>query len=119
MARAQPATTESLVVENIVCPHCKAVLDVSTDVCHHCGAKTTGQLMRPTASADRLIDRPWFLVIVLLHIGLLGIPLYWKTKYSFGVRLLLIFLSVAYTILAVLVIAWGISQIVAAVQALG
>jgi predicted amidophosphoribosyltransferase len=94
-----------LVVE-ILCPHCNAVLDAHLNRCPQCG--------RPTASASRepaprqsLIDRPWVIVLTMLHVGFLGIPLYWHTRYSTRVKLAMIAASILYTIGAVAGIVWG------------
>ena len=53
-----------------------------------------------------------------VSLGLLGIPLYWKTKYSLRVRVILIALSVIYTVIAVLIILWGVLQITEAIRLL-
>lgn len=49
----------------------------------------------------QLFDNPWALLVLVLHVGFLGIPLYWKTKYSLPVRLLIIVASIVYTMAAV------------------
>ena len=56
----------------------------------------------------RLVNNPWALLVLVLHVGLLGIPLYWKTKYSLTVRLLIILASIVYTLVAVWLIVWWI-----------
>ena len=48
------------------------------------------------------MDRPWLIIVVLLHVGLLGIPYYWKTKYSVPMRLTIIAVSIAYTLFVVI-----------------
>ena len=35
----------------------------------------------------QVMDRPWVIVVLLLHVGFLGIPIYWKTKYPLSTRL--------------------------------
>jgi len=64
-----------------------------------------------TQKLKELVEKPWVLVILVLHVGLLGLPVYWKLNYSFGARLLIILASIAYTVFAVLVIIWGCRQI--------
>ncbi len=54
----------------------------------------------------QLFNNPWALLVLVLHVGLLGIPLYWKTKYSLSTRLLIILASIVYTIAAVGLIVW-------------
>jgi len=90
-------------VDTIICPQCSAELPVDAQACAHCGSSTE---LSATSNAQRLLDRPWFLLILILHVGLLGIPAYWKTKYSLGVRLLIVLASIAYTVFAVGVIFW-------------
>lgn len=51
-----------------------------------------------------LMDRPWVIVVLLLHVGLLGIPIYWKTNYSVAARLGIILASIAYTVFAIVFI---------------
>jgi len=68
-----------------------------------------GSLDQPQDSKHRLkrlFNNPWALVVLVLHVGLLGIPLYWKTRYSLPVRLLIIFASIIYTVAAVWFIVW-------------
>ena len=47
------------------------------------------------------------IVLTMLHVGVLGIPLYWHTRYSIRVKLAMIAASVLYTIGAVAGIVWG------------
>jgi hypothetical protein len=54
----------------------------------------------------RFFDNPWALLVLVLHVGFLGIPLYWKTRYSLPVRLLIILASIVYTLAAVWFIVW-------------
>jgi predicted amidophosphoribosyltransferase len=95
---------ESYSVTSIVCPNCTTDLDPSDDICHQCGANTSSGVETRDGSRGRLIDRPWLLIVVLLHVGLLGIPMYWKTKYSTRVRLVIIAVSIAYTIFSLVII---------------
>lgn len=67
----------------------------------------------------RLIDNPWVLWVAVLHLGLLGIPLYWKTRYSVSTRLAIIGGSIAYTLFAVVAIYWGVMKIIEFAQVLG
>jgi hypothetical protein len=97
------------VVDSIVCPKCDSTLDAMASHCPHCNTSTTD---KNAPSADpRLVDRPWLIVIVLLHLGVLGIPLYWCTRYSLKTRLMIVLFSIVYTVFAVGVIIWGIMQI--------
>ena len=98
---------ESYSVTSIICPHCATALDPTDDVCHQCGTNTTSGVDTNDAPRSRMMDRPWLLVVVLLHVGVLGIPLYWKTKYSTSVRLAIIAVSIAYTLFAVTFIVLG------------
>ena len=100
-------------IETIVCPQCQSVLDVSAETCGQCGAATTSPSHSRRSESPPLIDRPWLIVVVLLHVGFLGIPLYWATSYSFGVRMGIVLASIVYTVVAVLVIvlvSWKIAQ---------
>ena len=47
------------------------------------------------------MSRPWVIVLMVLHIGFFGIPFYWKTNYSVGVRVLIIAVSILYTVAAI------------------
>ena len=84
--------------------------------CSYCGTPQSevgnaGDEPASPGSRRQLIDRPWLIVLVLLHVGLLGIPLYWKSSYTRTTRLLICLASVLYTAFAVAVIAWGLWQI--------
>ena len=92
---------EAETVDTIICPGCSAELAAADDVCAQCGAPTTVK-GRP----QELINRPWVIVILMLHVGLLGIPVYWKPKYSLGTRLLIVLASIVYTVAAVIFITW-------------
>jgi len=95
---------ESYSVTSIICPNCTIELEASEDVCHQCGAKTTCDVDVNDKPRTKLVDRPWLLIVVLLHVGVLGIPMYWKTKYSTSVRLAIIGASIAYTVFALAII---------------
>jgi hypothetical protein len=82
------------------------VLDAHLNHCTHCGRPTTAASCEP-APAQSLIDRPWVIVLTMLHVGFLGIPLYWHTRYSTRVKLAMIAASILYTIGAVAGIVWG------------
>jgi hypothetical protein len=116
MSGLRPAD-ESLTVTSIVCPHCGTALDAVEEVCSQCGMSTTAT---PQSSPlrRRILDRPWVIILVMLHLGLLGIPLYWKTNYSVAMRLMFVVASILYTIFAVLVIIWALMQIGEAVRLL-
>lgn len=92
-------------VTTIICPGCGAELRPTDEACERCGdmaAKPT--LASSRARLKQLLDRPWVIVVLMLHVGLLGIPIYWKTNYSLGVRLLLVIASIVYTVGAVVCI---------------
>jgi hypothetical protein len=72
--------------------------------------KRTAAAISPKPQST-IIDRPWLIVVVLLHVGFLGIPLYWRTSYTRTTRLLICLASIAYTVFALAVIAWGVWQI--------
>jgi tellurite resistance protein TehA-like permease len=55
---------------------------------------------------QRMFDSPWAMLVLVLHVGVLGIPLYWKARYSLAVRLLIILGSIVYTVAAVWAIVW-------------
>jgi ribosomal protein L40E len=99
-------------VSTIVCPHCLADLDARAERCSRCGRQVSARTATGKSPEEpRIIDRPWLIVIVLLHLGLLGIPLYLKTRYSLATRLMICAASIAYTFLALAGIAWGLIQI--------
>jgi ribosomal protein L40E len=86
----------------IVCPKCGAELRPADEACEQCGRTTA----RPAANESRarlkrMLDRPWVIVVLMLHVGFLGIPAYWKTSYSLGVRLMMVIVSIVYTVGAV------------------
>lgn len=64
------------------------------------------QSVNENASSGRselmqVMDRPWVIIVLLLHVGLLGIPVYLKTKYSLGTRIWICIASIVYTVAAV------------------
>lgn len=73
-------------------------------------------MVKPATEARQqfkeLLDRPWFIVVLILHVGFLGIPLYWRTKYSLGVRVMIVVASIAYTVGAVACIVWMLRALV-------
>jgi hypothetical protein len=97
-------------VTEIICPRCESVLEADANRCPACGAATAAppETVKPQIT---MIDRPWLIALVILHVGLLGIPLYWKTKYPVHTRVLIVTISIVYTIAAVLGIVWGCAQI--------
>jgi predicted amidophosphoribosyltransferase len=98
---------------SIICPHCEAELDAAANRCARCGAPT--RTSDSSAETDKprgsLMERPWMLAIIILHLGLFGIPLYWKMNFSKNTRIVLVTTSILYTAFAALVIAWGLRQI--------
>jgi len=89
-------------VTTILCPDCGAELRPTDEACEQCGRTTA----RPAATESKeklkqLLDRPWVIVVLMLHVGLLGIPVYWKTNYSLGARLTMVIASIVYTVGAV------------------
>ena len=49
----------------------------------------------------KVMDRPWGIILLLLHVGFLGIPIYWKTNYSVGTKVWICVASIVYTVAAV------------------
>lgn len=83
----------------IICPSCGTERRPTDGPCEQCG-----HTMATPDSKERLkqlLNRPWFIVVLMLHVGLLGIPIYWMTKYSLGARLLMVLASIVYTVGAV------------------
>lgn len=110
---------ETYSVVTIICPNCGTALEPADDTCHRCGANTSSGAGNCAAPRPPLMDRPWLLIVVLLHVGVLGIPLYWKTKHPLPVRLAFIGASIVYTVFAVFVIVWGSMFIVGRIRLLG
>jgi hypothetical protein len=75
-------------------------------------ANTESLAAKAASKNDQLFDRPWFIIVLMLHVGLLGIPAYWATRYSRRTRVMLVVVSILYTVVAVAIIVWGIMQIV-------
>jgi hypothetical protein len=101
-------------VSTVVCPHCQADVVAHAELCSHCGQRLVCPNRpheAPLGEEGRIIDRPWFIVVLLLHVGFLGIPFYWKTRYSLGTRALICLISIAYTLFVVAVVTWGLLQI--------
>jgi uncharacterized protein YbaR (Trm112 family) len=99
----------SILVATIICPNCHAELEVHRESCPHCQTSLRVSNANSTVGGSaeeqrRVLDRPWVIAVLLLHVGFLGIPMYWKTRYSVGTRLMICLLSVAYTLFAVGVI---------------
>ena len=89
-------------VATIICPSCGVELRPTDETCPRCGSTT----VKPAATGSKeklkqLLDRPWVIVVLMLHVGLLGIPVYWKTNYSLAARLLMVIASIVYTVGAV------------------
>ena len=55
----------------------------------------------PRSELMKVMDRPWAIILLLLHVGFLGIPIYWKTNYSVGTRVWISVASIVYTVAAV------------------
>lgn len=92
-------------VPTIICPHCEADLEAHREFCPHCGRSVTTHPDAPQSTRE-IMNRPWMIALVLLHVGLLGIPLYWQLDYPRSTRLWLCIGSIAYTVLAVGLIVW-------------
>jgi hypothetical protein len=90
----------SSLVTTVICPHCHAEIDARRDICPHC-SKPLHVGTQGGVTDARVIDRPWILAVLLLHVGFLGIPIYWKTNYSVATRLLVCAASIVYTVSAV------------------
>jgi hypothetical protein len=105
----RPSATNSTLIATIICPDCHAELEAHRERCPHCHTTLRVSTASPQAGAAdeerlRILDRPWMIAVLVLHVGFLGIPLYWKTRYSVGTRLAICVLSVLYTVFAVGVI---------------
>ena len=99
----------SILVATVICPHCQAELESHRETCPHCRTwLRVGDANLAAGGSEedqkRVLDRPWVITVLLLHVGFLGIPLYWKTRYSVRTRVVICLLSVAYTAFAVGVI---------------
>ena len=114
-----PDSMHATLVSTVICPNCHVELSSKAWFCSGCGTATcspagtivaTNRASSPPSRAGKppqpsaLMDRPWFIVVMLLHVGFLGIPLYWKTGYSAKTRMMICAASIAYTLFAVGVI---------------
>ena len=93
---------DALNITTMICPDCGAELRPTDEACAQCGHTTA----KPAATESKeklkqLLDRPWVIVVLMLHVGLLGIPVYWKTNYSLSARLVMVIASIVYTVGAV------------------
>ena len=108
-------------LDTIVCPRCHQDLPVASEICGHCGADTRGttavESERENDESSSLLHRPWVVLVIVLHLGFLGIPVYWRLKYSLAERIWICVASIVYTVLAVALIWWGVLRIWAAIQA--
>ncbi|MDA1055567.1 MAG: hypothetical protein O3C40_34665 [Planctomycetota bacterium] len=100
-------------IATIICPDCGAELAPASETCEQCGATTS----KPRSSESKeklrqLLDRPWVIVVLILHVGLLGIPLYWRTNYSLGTRLAMVIASIVYTVGAVAFIVMMVRRLI-------
>jgi hypothetical protein len=110
-------------VATIICPRCHAEVAAAVHQCPGCGC--TLQFQQPAAPAPspqrpatRLLERPWVVTILVLHLGAFGIPLYWHLRLSLRARCWIIGLSILYTLLVVLIVVWALMQIMKAVHEL-
>src|SRR5688572_28805140 len=95
---------KSILVPTIICRRCHAELDVHKELCPHCNSSLVVSDSKSLTGDDeqrKVLDRPWVIAVLLLHVGFLGIPIYWKTSYSVQTRVLICLLSVVYTVFAV------------------
>jgi hypothetical protein len=91
----------------VVCPSCLAESDASAETCARCGQRLEGsKRASETEGAAKLIDRPWLMILLVLHLGLLGIPLYWKSSYSLARRIQICLASIAYTVFVLFAVYW-------------
>lgn len=104
---------EAETVDTIICANCEAELAATAEICGQCGAATKSTGMSGRGQAKELMNRPWVIVVLILHVGFLGIPIYWMTKYSLAARLLMILTSIVYTVAAVTAIIWILQGIAA------
>lgn len=87
------------------CSRCEAQLSDGAERCDYCGALVKRQAASAAERDRRLMENPWVMLILVLHLGVLGIPLYWRAKYSPAQRWLVIAGSIAWT-LFVVVVCW-------------
>lgn len=82
------------------CPRCQIQLSESVTQCPRCGVPCEPILVAEPVDS-RLIDEVWVLVIIVLHLGCLGIPLYLVTRYSLTTRWLICLVSILYTLFVI------------------
>ncbi len=95
----------------VPCANCGATLNSTLPYCPACGRITVVDAVVVDTPRFRFVDKPWVLIVLLLHVGLLGIPIYWTSRHSLGTRWTMVIGSIAYTLFAIAVILWGLSQI--------
>src|SRR5690349_4189573 len=93
------------------CPTCGENISRTSAECPRCRTPRAldAEILRDPPTP--MLDRPWVLLVLILHLGLLGIPVYWKSHHSLSARIGMVVFSIVYTIFAVWVIAWGLRQI--------
>gem|GEM_PF-3397166 len=93
---------DATLVNEIICPSCQASVDAALTQCPQCHASLIAPDQAPRMiRSNSALNKPWVIVLLLLHVGILGIPYYWKLKYSVSTRLFIIAASIAYTVFAV------------------
>ena len=111
-------------VNTIICPQCEVPLDPTDDLCAHCGASTLvsqnshRRTMATTSDIDtqsvdtqpQFLNQAWVQILLILHLGILGSHLYWKTNYSTPVRVLMIVFAALYTLIALWVFYYAWTQ---------
>lgn len=96
---------DAIVIEEIICPKCQATIAATAVTCPQCGGSlVTADAKTHSIKTDSALNKPWVIAILLLHVGLLGIPVYWSLNYSISTRLFIIAASILYTVFAVGVI---------------
>jgi len=90
-------------IGTIVCPHCGVEVSPDATLCPQCGCGliVAGADASVDPQQNRLRDEPWFILVLLLHLGVLGIPFYLVTRYSLVVRLALVVASILYTLFVI------------------
>jgi len=105
-------------IEKTVCPHCSGVLDAGDEICRHCGAPTSRPRSAapshdPTAAAEPVFDQPkprpdmaerrgMVLVLLFLVLGVLALPLLWRSsKFSPAWKIILTILVAIQTAIVV------------------
>jgi len=84
-------------LEGRLCASCGRGLDASAMFCSRCGAPASAT---PPSALSKWYHNVWFVLAMLfLVLGPFGLPLVWKNpRFSRHVKLLLIVLTVAYTL---------------------